>query len=787
MTSVPKSADKAPLEIMVTAAAGTEAVVKRELAALGYEARTATPGRLVFSGDESAICRANLWLRAGERVLILMGSFPATDFGVLFDGAAALPWERWLPRNAEFPVDGRSHRSQLSSVPACQRIVKRAIVKRLQEAYRTESLPETGPRGAIEISLRDDVATLTLDTTGVGLHKRGYRRLVGEAQIRETLAAVLVQLSIWQPGRVLADPFCGTGTIPIEAALIGRKIAPGLRREFAAETWPTFESQHWRRAREEARDLVRPALTERLLGYDINPEALSLARYHAEQAGVAGDIHWQERPFNELRAKAEYGCIVTNPPYGERMGDDAEIAKLYQSFPLVLRRLPTWSHYILSARRDLEALVGQQADRRRKLYNGPLECTYYQFYGPRPPCEREGRAENDAAIETFANDNQEVERSETQAKSPDFPSIVTDVSQATLLDAPERDPPPSIRAKSAEVVSAPRQAKPSVGPAFGGLQEAAKRQATEFANRLLKRARHLRRWPTRRGITCYRLYERDVPEVPLVVDRYEDALHLAEFVRPHDRSPAQHADWLDLMARTAGEVLEVPRERVFLKHRDRQRGAAQYGRVDERQARFVVQEAGLKFMVNLSDYVDTGLFLDHRPTRQMVREAAADKHFLNLFGYTGSFTVYAAAGDAATTTTVDKSPTYIDWARENLELNELAGPQLQLLQRDIQAFLENLSPRDQWDLAVVDPPTFSNTKGIDDPWEVQRDHADLLRRLAAHITPGGVVFFSTNFRRFKLDEAALGDYVIRDITRQTIPEDFRNQRIHACWKLVRGG
>ncbi len=757
MTIEPTAGESPSLEIMVTAASGTEAVVKRELAALGYEARSAAPGRLVFSGDASAICRANLWLRAGERVLIHMGSFPATDFGVLFDGTAALPWERWLPRNAEFPVNGRSHRSQLSSVPACQRIVKRAIVKRLQEAYRTENLPETGPRGAIEISLREDAATLTLDTTGVGLHKRGYRRLVGEAQIRETLAAVLVQLSIWQPGRVLADPFCGTGTIPIEAALIGRNMAPGLRREFAAESWPTFESRHWRTAREEARDLVRPALTERLLGYDINPEALSLARYHAEQAGVSEDIHWQERPFSELRAKAEYGCIVTNPPYGERMGDDVEIAKLYQSFPLVLRRLPTWSHYILSARRDLEALVGQEADRRRKLYNGPLECTYYQFYGPRPP--REGE-----------------EKAKKGTEKPEEFSEVLEVEDASAAH---------IDIDLAEVVAVPRLPQPPIGPAFGGLQEAAKRQATEFANRLQKRARHLRRWPTRRGITCYRLYERDVPEVPLVVDCYEDALHLAEFVRPHDRSPAQHADWLDLMARTAGEVLKVPRERVFLKHRDRQRGAAQYGRVDARRARFVVQEGGLKFMVNLSDYVDTGLFLDHRPTRQMVRETAAGKRFLNLFGYTGSFTVYAAAGGAATTTTVDKSATYIDWARENLELNALVGPQHQLVRSDIQDFLERLTLQDQWDLAVVDPPTFSNTKGIDDPWDVQRDHADLLRRLAVHIVPGGVVFFSTNFRRFRLNEAALGDYIIRDITRQTIPEDFRNERIHACWKLMR--
>lgn len=730
------------LELIATAAAGTEAVVKRELAALGYEARTITPGRLLFPGDATAIARTNLWLRTGERVLIHMSSFPATDFGVLFDATAALPWERWLPRDAEFPVDGRSHNSQLSSVPACQRIVKRAIVKRLQEAHHTEHLPETGPRGAIEISIRDDVAMLTLDTTGVGLHKRGYRRLVGEAQLRETLASVLIQLSFWRPGRVLADPFCGTGTIPIEAALLGRNIAPGLNRDFAAEAWPSFDKRIWQRVREEARDLKRPALEERLLGYDVDPEALSLARFHAEQAGVENDIHWQERPFSELRAKAEYGCIVTNPPYGERLSDDAEVAALYRTFPLVLRRLPTWSHYILSSRRDLEALVGQRADRRRKLYNGPLECTYYQFYGPKP---------GESVAERFH----------------------------TVDDADDESAP------SDEASTPPRAAnKPKIAPAFGGLLSASKRQADEFANRLRNRARHLRRWP-KRGITCYRLYERDVPDVPLVVDRYEDALHLAEFARPHDRSPAQHADWLDLMARTAGEVLEVPRARVFLKHRDRQRGDSQYERVDTRGARFVVNEGGLKFMVNLSDYVDTGLFLDHRLTRQMVQAAAMGKRVLNLFAYTGSFTVYAAAGGAASTTTVDKSATYIDWARENLELNGFTGHEHQLIRSDIREFIDSLKPRDQWELAVVDPPTFSNTRDNDEVWDVQRDHAVLLSRLAHNIAPGGVVYFSTNFRRFKLEEAALADYTIRNITRQTIPEDFRNERIHACWQLMR--
>ena len=744
-----------PYELIATAASGTEAIVKRELAALGYTARTTTPGRLLFRGDAAAICRTNLWLRVAERILIRVGSFPAPDFDALFDGTMALPWEQWLPRDAEFPVRGRSHRSQLSSVPACQRSVKRAIVERLLKAHGTETLPETGAQYSIEISLRDDVATLTLDTTGIGLHKRGYRPLVGEAQLRETLAAAMVQLSFWRAGRVLADPFCGTGTIPIEAALIGRNIAPGIRRQFACESWPTFDAAQWQLARENARDAVLPALTERLLAYDIDAETLSLARYHAQQAGVADDIHWQQRPFSELRAKAEYGCIVTNPPYGERMGDDREIVELYQSFPIVLRRLPTWSHYILSSRPDLEDLVGQRAARRRKLYNGSLECTYYQFHGPRPPRDGEVRFADDVRV---APADESLEHS--QADEAEFEQ-----------EYQPRNPPVKARAEQA--------------PAFGGLQESATRQAEEFENRLRNRARHFRRWPTKRGITCFRLYERDVPDVPLVVDRYEDALHIAEFARPHDRSPAQHADWLDLMARTAGKVLEVPRDRVFIKFRDRQRGDEQYGRVDERGARFVVHEGGLKFLVNLSDYVDTGLFLDHRNTRQMVRERADGKQVLNLFSYTGSFTVYAAAGGATTTTTVDKSSTYTDWARENLELNGFTGSTHSIVRSDTKSFLDGLRPSETWDVAVVDPPTFSNTKGLEVDWDVQRDHAALLQQLASHIVAGGIVYFSTNFRRFKLDEAALGDYSVRDITRQTIPEDFRNERIHKCWLLTR--
>jgi 23S rRNA (cytosine1962-C5)-methyltransferase len=293
----------------------------------------------------------------------------------------------------------------------------------------------------------------------------------------------------------------------------------------------------------------------------------------------------------------------------------------------------------------------------------------------------------------------------------------------------------------------------------------------------------LRRWPTKRGITCYRIYERDIPEIPLVVDRYEDALHIAEFDRPHERTPAEHADWLDHMVRAAAEALETPRELVFVKHRRRQRGSAQYEPVDDRRAMRIVHEGGLKFQVNLSDYVDTGLFLDHRITRGLVRDAAAGKDVLNLFAYTGSFTVYAAAGGAASTTTVDLLPTHLEWAEENLRLNELLAPQHALVQADSRDYLASLRGRPKFDLAIVDPPTFSNSKRMDEDWDVQQDHAELLAATLEVLRPAGVLFFSTNSRRFKFDEGALAGATAREITKHTIPEDFRNKRIHRCWKI----
>ncbi len=717
-------------ELIATCGFGLETIVRHEIEALGYEARVAQSGRVLFHGDHSAIRESNLWLRTAERILIRMAKAETTDFGQLFDLARGTPWHEWITVEGEFPVRGRSHKSQLSSVPACQKIVKKAIVEQLREAHSSEELPETGPQFPIEVALLEDQASLLLDTTGIGLHKRGYRYFVGEAPLRETLAAAMINLSHWKPEQPFWDPFCGSGTLAIEAALIGRNLAPGLNREFLCETWPSMSASDWKQTREHAQRLSKPDLPEPILATDIDPEALKLARRHAESAGVAEDIHFQQRDFHDISSKRQYGCLITNPPYGERLGEKEEIDALYRSMPEVFRRLKSWSHYVITTRRDFERLVGQRANKRRKLYNGRHECTFFQYHGPRPG----------------------------KNKSPK---------------------PEEISAETKPTETEPAQA-------FGGLREESTRQAEEFANRIRKRARHLRRWPTKRGVTCFRLYDRDVPDVPLIVDRYEDALVVSEYDRPHERTPAQHGDWLDLMQKTLSQTLEVSRDSIYLKRRQRQQGESQYSRVADQGVTETVNEGGLKFKVNLSDYLDTGLFLDHRITRGKVREEAAGKRFLNLFAYTGSFTAYAIDGGASETTTVDLSANYLDWAQENLRLNNFdTGSNHEFIQADGREFVENLPNEPCFDLAVIDPPTFSNSKKIESDWDVQDDSIPLLNALAKRMSPGGVIYFSNNFRRFKFDESELVGLSAREISKQTVPEDFRNQRIHRCWRLVK--
>ncbi|MFN2425444.1 MAG: class I SAM-dependent RNA methyltransferase [Candidatus Binatia bacterium] len=372
------------LDLVATSTFGLEAVVVRELEALGYKARSDQTGRIDFAGDGNAIARTNLRLRCADRVFVRVATFVAADFDALYEAVGEVAWEEWIGPEDAFPVTGRSVKSTLSSVPAVQRTVKKAMVERLMRAHGVTHLPESGPEVAVEIAILKDSATLLLDTSGPGLHKRGYRDLVGAAPLRETLAAGLVDLSFWKRGKPLVDPFCGSGTIAIEAAMAGRNLAPGLSRTFAAEDWPVLDEDIWTRAHEEARDLELPDLGERILATDIDEAALSLARRHAHRAGVAADIHFQRLPFSELSSSREFGCIVTNPPYGVRLDDDSDVRRLYETMGETFRNLPTWSFFVLTSWRDFERIVGRRADRRRKLYNAQIECTYYQFHGPRP-------------------------------------------------------------------------------------------------------------------------------------------------------------------------------------------------------------------------------------------------------------------------------------------------------------------------------------------------------------------------------------------------------------------
>ena len=794
------------MKLTAACAFGLEAIVKRELIALGYEPHVGQPGRISFEGDWSAVCRANTWLRTADRVLVEVQQFESPDFDALFETVKDFDWSQFIPADASFPVIGKSRKSTLTSVPAIQRSVKRALVESLKRYHGVNQLPESGATYKIEIALLDDVATLTIDTTGPSLHKRGYRKLVAEAPLKETLAAALVDLSVWNPERPLIDPFCGSGTIPIEAAMLGLKIAPGMHRTFSCSNWDAIDQSHWQKATEEANDLRRRNISLNIIGSDRDSEVLSLARYHVERAGLADQIQFEHKPFDQTQSHHEYGCVITNPPYGERLEEHRLLTGLYQAFPRMMQRLPTWSLYLITNMPKFESLIHKEATRRRKLFNGRLECTYYQYLGPRPPRKTDRVAEsvtneNQAATEPANKVAQKFETLTTEASTmqpPKVESVVVDAASEKAVPETEDKP----RSIPFEVI--PVQVIPQSEPAptavdsettapetaqqlFGGLTAKDHEQAEIFRLRLTKRAKHLRRWPTKRGITCFRLYERDVPEIPLVVDRYENNLHITEYQRPHERDLARHEAWLELMCETAARAIDIPIANTHLKKRHKDHQTRQYEKVDSLGELITVNEGGLKFLVNLSDYVDTGLFLDHRITRSMVRKEAKDKDFLNLFAYTGSFSAYAADGGARSTTTVDLSKNYLNWAQKNLEANGLEGEEHCMIASDTIEFLRTAGeePKVEFDLIVVDPPTFSNSKRTTTDWDVQSRYIELLRLVENVTREDGVVYFSTNFRRFKFDEKEFRHFEVREISKQTVPEDFRNRRIHRCWRMVK--
>lgn len=374
------------IELVAPCNFGVEAVLSREIKNLGYEIIRVEDGRVSFMANEEGICRSNLWLRTAERVLVKIDEFEALSFEELFEKTKRLQWYRWIPKDAEFPVSKASSiKSKLFSTSDIQAIVKKAVVESMKAKYKQQWFDETGERYPIHVFLNRDKAALYLDTSGLSLHKRGYRELSNSAPIKETLAAAMVLLTPWKPERAFIDPFCGSGTIPIEAAMIGLNIAPGHGRNFVSGSWRWIGSKLWDRAKEEAGSMVKHNAALNVQGYDIDESALRIARTNMKLAGLEDKIHFQKRDIKELSSKDRYGFIVTNPPYGERLSDRNSVLSLYKEMGKVFSKLETWSFYIITANEEFERFFGKRADRKRKLYNGMMKADLYQFFGPKPP------------------------------------------------------------------------------------------------------------------------------------------------------------------------------------------------------------------------------------------------------------------------------------------------------------------------------------------------------------------------------------------------------------------
>jgi len=373
------------LNLIATTAFGLEAVLARELDWLGVTEHNTDNGRLYYKGDVRLLAKSLLWLRTADRVLLNMGQFKAVTFEDLFQGVKKIQWEKYMPENAQFIVNARSQKSALFSLRDIQAISKKAIAERLKTSYNKDWIEEDGPRYQVEIVFMNDVATVTMDAAGHGLHKRGYRVEVGEAPIKETLAAAMILVSRWKKDRAFVDPFCGTGTLGIEAAMIGMNMAPGLKASFDCEKWSFVDGKVFEEERTNAENAIDKDAELKIFCSDINYYQLKLAKKHAELAGVDAKIKFQKLDFKEVGSRFEYGFIITNPPYGERLLEKQEAEKIYTDMGQAFKRFKTWSVYVITSHEDFEKLYGKKADKKRKLYNGAMKCDYYQFFGPKPP------------------------------------------------------------------------------------------------------------------------------------------------------------------------------------------------------------------------------------------------------------------------------------------------------------------------------------------------------------------------------------------------------------------
>ena len=715
-----------------------EGILANEIQALGGQNVQQKMAGVAFQGDLAMAYTACLWLRTASRVLLLLSSFEVKSQQDLYDGIQCIDWSEHLNADDSLAVSFSSKNNPaINNTHFGALKVKDAIVDQMRTKFGSRPNVDTEyPSIRINVYLHNDTAQLSLDLSGESSHKRGYREVSIAAPIKENLAAAILLRAGWpeiaRQGGSLLDPMCGSGTLLVEGALIAGDIAPGLQRDyFGFLGWKQHDAALWQSVCDEAQQRREIGLNKLpvIVGFDQDRHTVTAALQHVENAGLQGKIHIEKRDITDAAAKESWqkGLIVCNPPYGERLGDEEQAALLYRQFGEVLKQsFAGWQAAIIIGNPELGFKLGIRSHKPITLFNGALECKLLRL-----------TIEEKAFFEPKAKSQQErIEHISRRA-------------QTGQLDS----------------------------------------QAEMFANRLRKNLKKLTKWAKQNQVHCYRLYDADLPEYAVAVDVYQGEqtwVNVQEYESPKTVDPAKANQRLAGVMAEIPKVLEIPAEQVFLKIRRKQKSTDQYEKQGDSRRFHVVEEGGCKFWVNFEDYLDTGLFLDHRPLRLLIQQQAKGKHFLNLFAYTGSATVHAAIGGAASSVTVDMSNTYVDWARRNFVLNGIRDDHQLVRANCLQWLAEqaNAKQKPQFDLIFLDPPTFSNSKKMEEIFDVQKDHVQLIRYAATLLASGGTLYFSTNFRRFKMDQEALTDLIIEDISRKMIPEDFaRDTKIHYCWKI----
>ena len=721
-----------------TAPKGLEGLLADELRELGGQDCCERRAGAVFSGALETAYRVCLWSRIANRILLPLAEVPVATADDLYRAVQGISWEDHLGAEDTLAVDFSGRLPDIIHTHYGALRVKDAIVDQFRERHSVRpSIDTDHPALRVNVYIHRGQAVISIDLSGSSLHRRGYREAGGRAPLKENLAAAILRRAGWpaifRAGGAFVDPMCGSGTLTIEAAMMAADIAPGLQRDFWGFTgWRGHQAEIWKKILNEAEARHQDAQEQPLeiFGYDADQAMIKTARENARLAGLAGRIQFSCCLLNQLRR-----------PVGS--------TGLVEAIGLVAVNPP----------------YGERMGDPRALYN------LYSQLGSKLLEEFNGWQA------TVLTGEPELGRA-LGLRARKINTVYNGALECCLLQIDIK--PEQVMQPYDPVKQALRKAQQVLEASEG---------AQMFANRLKKNLRTLGQWARREGLSCYRLYDADIPEYAAAVDLYGDWVHVQEYSPPYSVDPRQAALRLQEILAVLASELQCPEDHLVLKRRERQRGGSQYNKVADAADFLTVEEQGVKLLVNLRDYLDTGLFLDHRNTRALIRKEARDCRFLNLFAYTGTATVYAALGGARSSTSVDMSRTYLDWARRNLELNGLHGREHELIQADCIEWLAG--HRWRYDLIFFDPPTFSRSKRMQADFDVERDHVDLLARTLSLLDTDGTLLFSSNRRGFKLDIDALQQAVpgihYEDITTATLPRDFqRKPLIHHCWKITLG-